>query len=102
MVDSGDLYDGTISGGRLGVLHFGGFPMIWSNLQVDCLDHLNLALHFDGIDDYVELDDVITMRVHERYLGYMIFKSCHCCFCCCRRHHHHQPHHHHHHYHHHH
>lgn len=66
MVDSGDIYDGTISGGRVGVLQFGEFPVIWSNLRVECQDHINLALHFDGIDDYVTLDDVITMGVNER------------------------------------
>lgn len=66
MLDSGAIYDGTISGGRVGVLQFGGFPVIFSNLRVDCLDHINLALHFDGIDDYVALDDVTTMGVHER------------------------------------
>lgn len=66
MLDSGDIYDGAISGGRVGVLQFGAFPVIWSNLRVDCLDHINMALHFDGIDDFITLDDVETMKANER------------------------------------
>ena len=66
MVDSGSLYDSTISGGRLGVLQFGDMSVIWSNLRAECLEHVNQALHFDGIDDYVTLDDIFTLQINER------------------------------------
>ncbi|WAR01795.1 TSP3-like protein [Mya arenaria] len=67
MVDSGDIFDGTISGGRIGVLQFGYFPVIFSNLRVECLDHINMALAFDGIDDFVALDDIQTMNMQESF-----------------------------------
>lgn len=67
MVDSGALYDSTISGGRLGVLQFGEQSNIWSNLRAKCLDHINQALHFDGIDDYVTLDDIPTLLIEESF-----------------------------------
>ncbi|XP_053385192.1 uncharacterized protein LOC123535922 isoform X1 [Mercenaria mercenaria] len=67
LVDSGPLYDSTISGGRLGVLQFGDMSVIWSNLRAECLDHTNQALHFDGIDDYVTLDDIPTLQINESF-----------------------------------
>ena len=73
MVDSGDLYDPTISGGRVGVFQFGEFPVIWSYLQVFCLEHLNQGLYLDGVDDFVELDDIPTLEMEERYE--QIFKA---------------------------
>lgn len=69
MVDSGPLYDSTITGGRLGVLQFGDMSVIWSNLRAECLDHTNQALHFDGMDDYVTLDDIPTLLIDERYFN---------------------------------
>ena len=68
MVDSGALYDGSITGGRVGVVQFGNFPVIYSNLRVECQDHINMALHFDGIDDFVTLESVAEMEVEERYV----------------------------------
>jgi syndecan 4 len=65
--DSGDLYEASITGGRVGVLQFGEFPVIWSNLQVDCLEHTNHGLYFDGVDDYVELNDAVTLGMENRY-----------------------------------
>ena len=66
MVDSGALYDPTISGGRVGVFQFGEFPVIWSYLKVFCLEHLNQGLYLDGVDDFVELDDIPTLEMEER------------------------------------
>ena len=67
MVDSGALYDSTISGGRVGVFQFGAFPVIWAYLKVSCLEHLNQGLYLDGVDDYIELDDIPTLEMEERY-----------------------------------
>ncbi|XP_052265940.1 uncharacterized protein LOC127868328 [Dreissena polymorpha] len=67
MVDSGALYDGSITGGRVGVVQFGNFPVIYSNLRVECQDHINMALHFDGIDDFVTLESVAEMEVEESF-----------------------------------
>lgn len=67
LVHSGDIYDATITGGRLGVFQFGEYPMIWSYLRVDCLEHTNHGLHFDGVDDYVHLDDAVTIGLENRY-----------------------------------
>ncbi|XP_060555809.1 uncharacterized protein LOC132716530 [Ruditapes philippinarum] len=67
MVDSGSIYDSSISGGRLGVLQFGDMSVIWSNLRAECLDHINQALHFDGIDDFVTLDDVFTLQINQSF-----------------------------------
>lgn len=66
MVDSGALYDSTITGGRLGVLQFGEMSVIWSNLRATCVDHTNQALYFDGADDYVTLDDMSTLQITDR------------------------------------
>lgn len=65
--DSGGVYDLTISGGRLGVYQFGEFPVIWSNLRVDCLKMTNYALYFNGISDYVVLDDVATLGMENSF-----------------------------------
>ena len=67
LVDSGALYDSTISGGRLGVFQFGEYPVIWSYLQVKCLEHLNQGLYLDGLDDFVELDNITKLRMEDRY-----------------------------------
>lgn len=68
MVDSGSLYDSSITGGRVGVLQFGYMSMIWAKLRVECKEHVNQALHFDGIDDFVTLDDLNTLSINERYV----------------------------------
>ncbi|XP_053385183.1 uncharacterized protein LOC123535929 [Mercenaria mercenaria] len=65
--DSGDLYDSTITGGRVGVFQFGEFPVIWSDLKVNCLDHTNQGLYLDGTDDYVELDDAVTLGMENSF-----------------------------------
>ena len=65
-MDSGAIYDMTITGGRVGVFQFGDFPVIFSNLKVFCLEHTNQALYLDGVDDYITLDDVTTLEMEER------------------------------------
>ena len=69
IVDSGDLYDPTISGGRVGVFQFGEFPVIWSYLKVLCQEHLNQGLYLDGVDDYVELDNIPTLKMEDRLVN---------------------------------
>ena len=66
LLDSGSLYDYTISGGRLGVYQFGAFPMIWSNLVAECLEHDNHGLYLDGVDDYVMLGNVESLNLDNR------------------------------------
>lgn len=36
MVDSGDVFNTAIAGGKVGVLTFGRSNVIWSNLLVTC------------------------------------------------------------------
>ena len=66
MVDSGSIHDSTIRGGRVGVFQFGRYPVIWSYLQVNCLTHWNHGLYLDGKNDFVQLDDVVALRMDER------------------------------------
>ncbi|KAI0208334.1 Thrombospondin-2, partial [Lamellibrachia satsuma] len=63
LMDSGDLYDTTISGGRLGVFVFNQTRVTWSNLVAQSTGRENEALSFDGSEDYVELADVKTLQV---------------------------------------
>ena len=67
MVDSGSVHDSTVRGGRVGVFQFGEFPVIWAYLKVDCLEHWNQGLYLDGKDDYVLLDDILALKMEERY-----------------------------------
>ncbi|XP_052242642.1 uncharacterized protein LOC127852727 [Dreissena polymorpha] len=65
--DSGALYNNAITGGRLGVFQFGEFPMIWSNLRADCLEHTNQGLYMNGMENYVELNDAITLGLDDSF-----------------------------------
>ena len=38
LTDSGDVYDTTLTGGRLGMLVFGQQDVIWSRLEARCAD----------------------------------------------------------------
>ncbi|XP_038060094.1 uncharacterized protein LOC119731137 [Patiria miniata] len=58
LVDSGDLYDTTYAGGRLGVFVYNQPDVIWSDLSYKCVDRINQALRFDGLDDYVILPSI--------------------------------------------
>lgn len=55
ITDSGDVYDTTIGGGRVGLLTFHQDFGIWSNLRAQCAETVNRALEFDGNDDYVDI-----------------------------------------------
>lgn len=55
ITDSGDIYDTSIGGGRVGLLTFQQDFGIWSNLRVQCAETVNRALVFDGVSDYVEI-----------------------------------------------
>ncbi|KAL3841579.1 hypothetical protein ACJMK2_019700, partial [Sinanodonta woodiana] len=67
IVDSGPVYDNTIKGGRVGVLQFGAFPVTWSNLQVYCLEYANKGLQLDGNDDYVNVGNIIELKMNESF-----------------------------------
>ena len=38
LVDSGDIYDTTYVGGRLGVFVFGQENVLWSKMKYQCVD----------------------------------------------------------------
>ena len=40
LTESGDVYDTTITGGRLGMMVFGQQDVIWSRLEARCIDRL--------------------------------------------------------------
>ncbi|KAL3841479.1 hypothetical protein ACJMK2_019620 [Sinanodonta woodiana] len=63
MTDSGAIYDSTITGGRVGVFQQGTFSTLWSYLQVECLEHTELALYFDGTDDFVTLGSLSDLKM---------------------------------------
>ncbi|KAK3592562.1 hypothetical protein CHS0354_000890 [Potamilus streckersoni] len=63
MTDSGAIYDSTITGGRVGVFQYGNFSTLWSYLQVECLEHRDTALYFDGKDDYVALGSLNDLKI---------------------------------------
>ncbi|KAK3582849.1 hypothetical protein CHS0354_039999 [Potamilus streckersoni] len=67
LVDSGPVYDITIKGGRVGVLQFGAFPVTWSNLRVYCLEYANRGLQLDGNDDYVNVGNIIELKMNESF-----------------------------------
>lgn len=78
LVDSGDIYDTTLNGGRLGVFVFGQRDIQWSNLIARCIDRQNEALHFDGSNDYVQLviNTVTTLFLNDRYADKHIHYLC--------------------------
>ena len=66
-MDSGDVYDTTLSGGRLGVLVFNQPRAQWSDLRYTCVDRMNEAMQFDGVDDYVEMPHIGTLGITNRF-----------------------------------
>ena len=66
LLDSGDLYDTTITGGRLGMFVFNQTAVSWSKLVARCIDRENKALSFDGSQDYIRLADVETLKATRR------------------------------------
>lgn len=63
ITDSGDIYDTTIGGGRVGLFTFQQDFGIWSNLRVQCAETVNRALKFDGMGDYIQVDSVAEPQV---------------------------------------
>lgn len=49
LVDSGDVYDTTITGGRLGLFVYGQQNVIWSRLQANCQDRFCSHTVFSAI-----------------------------------------------------
>ena len=74
MVDSGFIYDTTISGGRTGIFVHAQPGAIFSNLKYECLDRVNEALQFDGVDDYLVTSDVVTLEMKYRLTNNLLCK----------------------------
>ena len=66
LADSGDIYDTSITGGRVGVYQFGQEVVLWSDLKVQCLPRENKALYLDGIDDYIVLTNISHLNIYRR------------------------------------
>jgi len=61
ITDSGNVYDTTIGGGRVGLFTFKQDFGIWSNLKVKCMDTVNYALRLNGLNgvtDYVYVGSI--------------------------------------------
>lgn len=67
LADTGDLYDTTITGGRLGMMVFGQQDVIWSRLEARCSDRTNQALQFDGVDDHVLLPSIHKLGLTDSF-----------------------------------
>lgn len=80
IVDSGSVYDATITGGRLGVFEFDQPGTVWAGLTARCLERMNKALQLDGTDDYVKLAGLTDLGIQQRcvkfleYLGLQVVK----------------------------
>ncbi|XP_078366293.1 uncharacterized protein LOC144650486 [Oculina patagonica] len=67
LTESGDVYETTITGGRLGMMVFGQQDVIWSRLEARCADRANQALHFDGVDDHVLLPSIHNLGLTDSF-----------------------------------
>ena len=47
VADSGNVFDGTLKGGRLGVFCFSQEMIIWSDLVYRCNDHVPEAIYYE-------------------------------------------------------
>ncbi|XP_022097497.1 thrombospondin-1-like [Acanthaster planci] len=63
LTDSGDIYDSSYLGGRLGVFVYDQKDVIWTRLSYKCAERINQALEFDGTDDYVLLPSLDTLQI---------------------------------------
>lgn len=66
LADSGDIYDTSITGGRVGVYQFGQESVLWSDLKVQCIPKDNKALYLDGVDDYIVLTNITRLDIYQR------------------------------------
>lgn len=69
LADSGDIYDTRITGGRVGVYQFGQQMSLFSNINVYCIDRQNMAMKFNGIDNYVSITNVTQLKIDKRYVN---------------------------------
>ncbi len=76
IVDSGDVYDHTILGGRIGVITFNQTAPIWSDIIARCVPPENKALYLNGVDGYVPLRTVQDLHIERRYAQLMLFALC--------------------------
>ncbi|KAJ8049747.1 Thrombospondin-4 [Holothuria leucospilota] len=67
LVDSGNIYDTSYAGGRLGIFVYDQPDVIWSQLKAKCMDRVNQALMFDGIDDYVILPSLKNLSIESSF-----------------------------------
>ncbi|XP_052067581.1 uncharacterized protein LOC127706896 isoform X1 [Mytilus californianus] len=67
LADSGDIYDTSITGGRVGVYQFGQESVLWSDLKVQCLPRENKALYLDGVDDYIVLTNITRLDIYQSF-----------------------------------
>lgn len=66
-MDSGDIYDLALPGGKLGVFLHGTEGAIWSNLVYECAEKENYALLFSNPDDVVTLGSFLGYDLQDRY-----------------------------------
>jgi len=60
VADSGNVFDGTLKGGRLGVFCFSQEMIIWSDLVYRCNDNVPEAVYWElpkRIQEQVEIDE---------------------------------------------
>ncbi|XP_071121963.1 uncharacterized protein [Mytilus edulis] len=67
LIDSGDIYDTSITGGRVGVFQFGQQMSLWSDLKVKCIDRENMAIYFSGSSDYVSLTNIGDLNIYHSF-----------------------------------
>jgi syndecan 4 len=67
VADTGQLFDFSYAGGRIGLFCFSQENVIWSNLKYSCAERINHALEFDGIDDSVDLPEAARLSLDRRY-----------------------------------
>lgn len=65
LVDSGDVYNTRITGGRVGVYQFGQQMALFSDIWVHCLDRANKALKLDG-GTYVMITEITKLSINKR------------------------------------
>ena len=65
VISSGDIYDYSILGGKLGVFVFNQSDVTWSNLIVRCQEGQNSAVYLDGVS-YLELANMSAYQIDQR------------------------------------